>query len=447
MPVAHVEQGGQGVEPQRAVGALRDDDRCEEGHEEQHQEEGGQQASGPAGPEGTELDRQSLAPLPDEQRGDQEARQDEEGIDPHEPAVHVGDPTVEHHHGQDGAGSHAVERGEIGQTSVRNRALVVLHGADPSLVSSGGTALWVAGNRILAEPARALRAACAGYLGLPEPDPTVGPPPATPPSPTGPAPVCHIRAGARADRRGRARGAPDPPRAAAQPTACPHGGPRPGAGGLPDRPLRHLLQQVQRLLVRRHGRLRQRQPRRGVVRRLCRLGVEAGRGRGGVPAGARIPERQFSQLLCLGHRPRHLAPGRLRLHPPTRRRRRVRARHLCRHGRPRRHRHRGHGQRRRARRHQRRRRQDGLQRGRGRRQPGLRRRQAEGRPAVGLRVPSASGVRVQRPEARSPACTRPAGRSTSSPRIPPGPQARTRAPHPTPCTRRTAWRSRSAPGR
>ena len=49
---------------------------------------------------------------------------------------------MEHHHGQDGTGPHAVERGEVGETSVRDRALVVLHGAHPSSVGSGGTALW-----------------------------------------------------------------------------------------------------------------------------------------------------------------------------------------------------------------------------------------------------------------------------------------------------------------
>ena len=129
VPVAHVEERGQRIEAQGAVRALGNDHGGEERHEEQHQEERREQASGPARPESAELDGERLAPFPQEQRGDEEARQYEEGIDSHEPAVHVGDPAVEHHHGQDSAGSHSVERGEIGETSVRDRALVVLHGA------------------------------------------------------------------------------------------------------------------------------------------------------------------------------------------------------------------------------------------------------------------------------------------------------------------------------
>ena len=96
---------------------------------------GGQEAAGPAGPERPQLDGQGLAPLTHQERGDEEAGEDEERVDPHEPAVHVRDPPVEHHHGEDGAGSDPVERGEIGQTSVRDRALVVLHRAHPSSVA------------------------------------------------------------------------------------------------------------------------------------------------------------------------------------------------------------------------------------------------------------------------------------------------------------------------
>ena len=164
VPIAHVDQRGQRVEPQCTVRPLGHDDGGEERDEEQHEEERRQQAAGPAGPERPELDRQGLAPLADEQRGDEESRQDEERVHPQEPAIHVGDAAMEHHHGQHGAGAHPIERGEIGETSVRNRALVVLHGAHPSSVGSrrhhtlGGRGLV-----ILAERARALRAACARY--------------------------------------------------------------------------------------------------------------------------------------------------------------------------------------------------------------------------------------------------------------------------------------------
>ena len=135
-------------------------------------------------------------------------------------------------------------------------------------------------------PAPSGRAALA-TLCPPEPDPTAGPARSAPLVPGAPPPFRHVRAGPRRARRRRPRGPARPGRAAPQPPAGPHRGRRPGPGGLPDRPLRHLLQQVQRLLVRRHRRLRQRQPQRGVVRRLRRLGLEAGRRRGVLPAGAR----------------------------------------------------------------------------------------------------------------------------------------------------------------
>ena len=155
MPVAHVEQRGQRVEPQSPVGPLGHDDRREEGHEEQHQQQRGEQPPRPAGPERPQLDREGLAPLAHQQRGDEEPGQDEEGVDPHEPAVHVRDPAVEHHHGDDGAGPDPVESREVGQTSVRDRALVVLHRAHPSCIGSGRhRRKGVRGSDILSDSAR-----------------------------------------------------------------------------------------------------------------------------------------------------------------------------------------------------------------------------------------------------------------------------------------------------
>ena len=122
----------------------------------------------------------------------------------------------------------------------------------------------------------------------------------------------------------------------------------------------------------------------------------------------------------------------------------------------------GHGQRRRARRHQRRRRQDGLQRCEVGDNQAFADAKQKGAPLSGyvssplpltsdpeiMRGPGATQYGVgSQTRFRSPACSRPAGRSTSSPGSPPGPRARTRAPRPTPCSRRTAWRSRSAPAR
>ena len=191
VPVAHVEQRGERVEAQRAVRPLRHDDRREERHEEQHQQQRRQQAAGPAGPERAELDRQGLAPLADEQRGDEEPRQDEEGVDAHEPAVHVRDAAVEHHHGDHGAGPHAVERREVGQTSVRDRALVVLHRAHPSRFGLGRhRTLGGRGPAILAEPGpRPPGGPRLATLSPPEPDPTAGPAPSAPPCPAAPTAV------------------------------------------------------------------------------------------------------------------------------------------------------------------------------------------------------------------------------------------------------------------
>ena len=62
-----VQERGQRVEPQSPVRASRDDNGCEEGHEEEHEKECREQAAGPAGPERTELDREGLAPFPDEE--------------------------------------------------------------------------------------------------------------------------------------------------------------------------------------------------------------------------------------------------------------------------------------------------------------------------------------------------------------------------------------------
>ena len=292
---------------------------------------------------------------------------------------------MEHHHGHDRAGTHPVERGEIGQTSVRDRALVVLHGAHPSSVALGRHRTWVAGDTHSRRTGPApLGAALARY-----PDASLSP--SRPLARSPPTPPCPARATAVSVAfvlvlvvlgAGACRGAAhfdhgpplSPLRARIVAIAQ-------GQVGYRTDPSDTYCNKFSAYWNAGVGRLRQRQPRRGVVRRLRRLGVEAGRRRGRLPAGAGLPQRRLGQLLRLGHRPRHLAPRRIGLHAPTGRRRRLRARHRGGHRRPRGHRHGGHRQRRRPRRHQRRRRPHRLQRGRGRRPPGLRRREAgRGRP-------------------------------------------------------------------
>ncbi len=89
VPVAHVEQRGQGVAPQRrqvdqpvgaAAAELGVDDHVDPdaGH---HQEEGREETLGPAPPEGGQVQRRRRHPFLEQQRGDEEAREDEEEVD------------------------------------------------------------------------------------------------------------------------------------------------------------------------------------------------------------------------------------------------------------------------------------------------------------------------------------------------------------------------------
>ena len=97
MPIADVQERGQRVEPQSPVCASRDDHGCEEGHEEQHEKECREQAAGPAGPEMAQVHRAGAAPLDHQKRRDQVAGKNEEGIDAVETAGEPGEPVVIRH--------------------------------------------------------------------------------------------------------------------------------------------------------------------------------------------------------------------------------------------------------------------------------------------------------------------------------------------------------------
>ena len=121
VPVVHVEQGGDGIAPQpgeidEAVGAgaaeegVADQVERERGHDE---EERRQQPPGPASPEGGQVDAARADPLLQQERGDQEAGEDEEQVDPE--VATLGPPELEvvRHHADDRHAAQAVQGGEV----------------------------------------------------------------------------------------------------------------------------------------------------------------------------------------------------------------------------------------------------------------------------------------------------------------------------------------------
>ena len=86
-----------------------------------------------------------------------------------------------------------------------------------------------------------------------------------------------------------------------------HSGDRQQPGRIQRQPEPLLLQQVQRLLGRRHGRVPERRTVRGVVRRLRGLGLAQGRSSVHIRLQPRRPQRRRRQLLRVGSRPRRMA--------------------------------------------------------------------------------------------------------------------------------------------
>ncbi len=125
VPVGHVEQRREGIEPQARVGARRGHEGGVEHHEDQQQQQGGQQAPGPPGPELPERDGVPALPLRDQQRGDEEAREDEERVHPEEARRQPRDAPVVGHHPEDGEGTHAVERRDVGEIRLLARRVGV----------------------------------------------------------------------------------------------------------------------------------------------------------------------------------------------------------------------------------------------------------------------------------------------------------------------------------
>ena len=109
VPVGHVEEGRQRVEPQVGELAGGGEDLGVDGHAHQHQQQGRQEAPGPPRPELPQPDGQPLGPLAQQERGDQEARQDEEDVDAQEASAGQRRPAVVEHDPRDGDGPQPVE--------------------------------------------------------------------------------------------------------------------------------------------------------------------------------------------------------------------------------------------------------------------------------------------------------------------------------------------------
>ena len=121
VPVVDVEQRGDGVTPQpgqvdEAVGtgtpetAVQDEIQAERGH---HDEERRQEAPGPSTPEAGQADATGVDPLLQQQRGDEEAGQDEEQVDAQIATRRPTELQVVGHHADHGHAPEAVERRQV----------------------------------------------------------------------------------------------------------------------------------------------------------------------------------------------------------------------------------------------------------------------------------------------------------------------------------------------
>ncbi len=121
LPVGHVEEGGQGVAPQgRQVdggagggSAQPAVEHHEEADGDEQDDQRGQEAPGPASPEGPQPDPVGSQPFLQEQRRDEEARQDEEDVHAEEAARGPSEAEVVRDHTPHGQRPQTVERREV----------------------------------------------------------------------------------------------------------------------------------------------------------------------------------------------------------------------------------------------------------------------------------------------------------------------------------------------
>ncbi len=112
VPVGDVERSGRSVSPGPGHQVSPADDQG--GHDDQQQQvQGGEEAAGPADPEAPEAGAPGGAPLGPQERGDEVARDHEEGLDAEEAAAHEGDVGMPEQHGRDRHGPQPVESGEL----------------------------------------------------------------------------------------------------------------------------------------------------------------------------------------------------------------------------------------------------------------------------------------------------------------------------------------------
>ena len=113
-PVADPRHCGKGVADHAPTGPGRDGEGVP-AHQGDEYEDAGNEAPGPAGPEGAEADPSGRVPLDQQETADQEAGKDEEGGDAEETALGPAEAAVGQEHRDDREGSHTVQCRQIGQ--------------------------------------------------------------------------------------------------------------------------------------------------------------------------------------------------------------------------------------------------------------------------------------------------------------------------------------------
>ena len=117
VPVGHVGHRGQRLAAERGDLSEVEERAGDHHHGDQHPDRRQQPPRAPQ-PERDEVDSPLLAELAEQQRGDQVAADDEEDVDPEEPAGKPPAPVVEvvDEHGQHGDGTQAIQAGHVGQS-------------------------------------------------------------------------------------------------------------------------------------------------------------------------------------------------------------------------------------------------------------------------------------------------------------------------------------------
>ncbi len=117
-PVGDVGDGGQGVAANPSQLERAGEGGGVEGDAEEHEEERREKAPGAAAPKGDESDASVSSPLGEKEAGNEEAAEDEEGVDAEEAAAGPGHVGVVGENSGDGQRADAIERRLIGEAAV-----------------------------------------------------------------------------------------------------------------------------------------------------------------------------------------------------------------------------------------------------------------------------------------------------------------------------------------